>query len=117
MRFDRHIKARLRGETPARLRAAARAIERDRAEVPLFPELVRHQTPTDRIVAMDSIAFATVTRWRATDAALWRTTRRAVRALPEPTRTQVLATWATGFCPGSAAYLADIVRTAAARLS
>ena len=117
MRFDRHIKARLRGATPARLRAAARAIGRDRAEVPLFPELVRHQTPTDRITDIDSRAFAMVTRWRATDAAVWRTARRAVRALPQPVRTQVLAAWATGFCPGSPAYLADIVRTAAARLS
>lgn len=109
MRYKPAIKVRIRGFTPQRLRAAERAVRRDKDSVALFPDLARHNTAQERVEQIDADNAAMVQRWRDIEAQTWKRSRRLLRSLPELLRATITAKWQAGWLPGSASYLADLI--------
>ncbi len=107
MRFTRTM----RGERPPpsqrRIAAAARSIAKDKAEVPLFPELVKHTSPEQRIADKDADWTAHWQKMRDHHARTWRRSRVILRTHPQAK--EILAKWNSGFCPASPEYLADLI--------
>jgi len=110
MRFDRYQIAKVPREvTPRRMAAARRAVARELAEIPLFPELARDSSAEERMERLQTESLEFRRRMRQDRAEAWRRARAAMRALPGVSAAGVAAYWARFRCPGSPEYLADII--------
>lgn len=118
MRFDR-FPFRPTGHRPSRLppqlRAAAqRAVDRELAKVPLFPELARFRTVEEREqnLAREHAAYAR--QLRSFRAAKWREARAELATLPAVTAAGVRTLWQAAWYPGDPCYLMGVIRKAKA---
>lgn len=109
--FGRDYKAPSRGVTPRRLAAAKRAIQRDRDNNALTPELVRPENcdPITRIQHHDRRMDAFTENMRAFKSRTWRKARRRLRCLPREVQRLVILTWNYQHYPREAAYFAGHV--------
>ncbi len=110
MRFSRFPRARRMAPSKQRIAAAKRAIERETASVPLFPELAPRETPEERIARQDEIFLSYWQRLRDHQASKWRQARRQVYALPSHQRQQLINEWNTCGWPASPEYLLSFLR-------
>lgn len=109
MRFDRYPKCDRGTASPQRVAAAKRAVERDRENCGLFPEMMVHKTVEERL---EAVLDGRVTWWRQMRnvvAADWRRARKLVRELPETSRRGLLRYWQTGAFPCQPCYLLTMV--------
>jgi len=115
MRFTRYPKSESYQITPRKLAAARRAVQRQKDRYPLFPELVTHNTPEERL---DSIATHR-TRWwqtmRDRQARQWRRARKASRDLPRGPKAAITRYWQVCGYPGDPVYLLSIIHEHKAR--
>ena len=110
MRFSRYARNTRREWTKNRLRAAARAVKRDRDDVPLFPELARYSADdTDALAQrqheMDTYSHDLCQSLRDHLARNWREARRDLRALPAITRAGLVRYWNVFRGPSAPVYL------------
>ncbi len=118
MRFDRYP-FRPSGHRPSRVPpqlrpAAQRAVDRELAKVPLFPELARFRTVEEReeIQAREHATYARQLRtFRATK---WHEARAELAALPAVTAAGVRTLWQAAWYPGDPVYLLGVIRNAKA---
>ncbi len=111
MRFRRFIHATIRGVNPRRIKAAERALKRQRDKLPLFAsEIASGQpTPEERISRMDENFLKYWQHLRDGHAETWRRARRNLRALPEEEGKMLLDRWNKAPYPADSAYFADMV--------
>jgi hypothetical protein len=95
--------------THRRVLAAQRAIDRDLASVPLFPELVKHVNPVKRIEEKDAEFARYFQRLRDHEAQTWKRARAKLRARRD--RAEILEHWQRGIYPASATYLAGLLHS------
>jgi len=95
--------------SPRRLAAARRAVERDKEQNALTPELVRHQTAEERLAARNAEWAETERDWRQRKARAWLDCRRRLRALPPTTRRGVMIWWNRSHYPPTPEYLAGVL--------
>jgi hypothetical protein len=117
VRHEKLLKLSARPLTPRRLRAAERALQRERGDRPLLARQIAEEQPTpeERIRAIDAQQEAWWQTIRDHAAQTWRKARRLLFSLPEEERQSLLAQWQSGPLPGRSEYLADFVRCKAAR--
>lgn len=89
--------------------AARRAVERDKKQNALTPELVRHQTAEERLAARNAEWAVTERDWRQRKACAWLDCRRRLRALPLTTRSGVMIWWNRSHYPPTPEYLAGVL--------
>lgn len=95
---------------PQRKAAASRAITKERDSIPLFPELLKHQTAEERLDALESGMRQWHKEWRANRARNWREARRRLKELPRITQLGVLRAWnGEGNITRDPEYLLDMV--------
>lgn len=118
MRFDRTSWRKAKGykldRSLRRIRAAESAVQREKDAVPLFPELVRHNTADARLNALESGQAEWNQEWRDQTAAGWRFARQQLNALPTLTRKGTLRYWQECGYPGSPVYLLGLIRDVSA---
>lgn len=95
--------------TPLRLKFAARAVQREADEMPMFPELRRVSSVEQRVEMMDERTDELVARLRNLRAQNWRIARQVLRTLPAGERQCVLTKWNTRFMPGGPADLLAMI--------
>lgn len=94
--------------TARRVRNAERSIQRERDDIPLFPELVRFKSVDERLRHLDNMTMAYWQRIRDASAKTWRKFRRRLYSLPEADIDKFLAYWNTRvMIPGEAHYASD----------
>lgn len=96
--------------TPLRVKAAARAVQREADAMPLFPELRRVTTVDQRMEQMDTRSDAIATRLRAGRAAMWREARKFIRSLSDEDKARLLEKWNSEFMPGDPANIFALAR-------
>ena len=103
--------ARGRPVTPRRLQAAARALQREQDEHPLFAaEIAAEQpTPEERVAELDAEHIAHWQQIRDHTARTWRAARRVLHSLPAEKQQEFIDKWNAAPCPASAAYFADFI--------
>jgi hypothetical protein len=109
LRFTRYPKGEPYQVTPRKFAAARRAVQREKDRYPLFPELLKHQTPEERLA---SIADERGRWWQETrdrHAKLWRKARRAWRELPAGRRAAIRRYWKICGRPGDPVYLLTLI--------
>jgi hypothetical protein len=113
MRHDKFPHVTPHAPTPAKLRAAQRALHRECAARPLLaPQIQAAQpSPPQRLQQIHDAHARHWTALRAYQAQLWRKCRRALNAAQAP-GDALRQTWNTGTCPASPEYLADLIRAA-----
>lgn len=109
MRFTRYPRFQEKGVTPQRLAAARRRVARDKEECALFPELVKHNTPEERIAEQEEDRVQWRRKMRAHWADSWRQARRELRAMPASKQQSIIRYWNLGHLPGSPSYLLSII--------
>lgn len=112
MRFRREIRVVSRPVSAARLKAAERALRKQRERLPLFAAEIEAEQPTpkERIRKMDAgfeLFWADRRRWHA---GVWRRWRAVLNRLPMELGTTVRNRWNLSPIPGEAVYFADFVR-------
>ena len=109
MRFKRfNIRPTKIARTVRRVKNAERAIQKEREEVPLFPELVRFKNADERLNHLDEVQIAYWQKIRDCDARMWRKFRRRLYGLPETDCQKFLDYWnAHVMIPGEACYASD----------
>lgn len=95
--------------TAGRIRAAQKAVSREAAEMPLFPELRRWSNADERMTDMDRQSAAFAQRMRDRHAETWKAVRQTLRRLPLPQRVGILLYWRQCSCPAESHYLADML--------
>lgn len=111
LRFKRYIKHQTSEMSPRRIAAAQRAINKDKEQYALFPELVRFNTPAKRLQARDQFAADAVQARRDHRASNWIEARNILRSMSPLTRQGALRWWNQGTgCPGDPEYLLDFLR-------
>jgi hypothetical protein len=115
MRFTRYPKDEPYQITSRKLSAARRAVQREKDRYSLFPELVKHQSPEDRLAAIAAKREAWWQEMRDRQAKLWRKARQALRELPLGPQTAIKRYWKICGCPGDPVYLLTIIREHKAR--
>src|SRR5215469_16792509 len=109
MRLTRYPKGEPYKITPRKLAAARRAVQKEKDRYPLFPELLKYQTPEERLA---SIADERETWWHEMHdrhAKLWKKARQALRELPAGPRAAIKRYWKICGCPGDPVYLLTII--------
>lgn len=104
-----HPEREKRAWSPQRLAAAARAVQREKDAVPLFPGMARYQTVAERVADRDEDEAAFRARMRQHRADLWRRTRRTLRSLPKITQAGILIYWREAGYPPDPLYLLQII--------
>lgn len=112
MRFSPYIRIKPLVRSPQRMRAAAQAVRKDKDEMALFPELVRHEDAHARLDAIEADLAAYWQRLRDLQAATWRRSRQRLRSMQPTLRAQVINMWNAGWLPADATYLADLITQA-----
>lgn len=109
MRFKRfNIRPTKIARTVRRVKNAERAIQKEREEIPLFPELVRFKSADERLNHLDEVQIAYWQNIRNCDARMWRKFRRRIYGLPEADRQKFLDYWNSHvMIPGEACYASD----------
>ena len=92
-----------------RIRAAEKAVAREAADLPLFPELRRWTSADDRMSDMERQSAAFILRIRDGHAVTWRSVRHTLRRIPRTQRIGILLYWRQCSCPAESYYLADIL--------
>lgn len=92
-----------------RIKAAERAVTREAADFPLFPELRRWTCADDRMTDMERQSAAFVQRIRDSHSVTWRAVRHTLRRVPRTQRIGILLYWRQCSCPAESYYLADIL--------
>ncbi len=94
--------------TARRMKNAEKAVRRERDDIPLFPELMRFTSASERLDQIDAANMAYWRRIRDCDARMWRKFRRRLYGLPERDRSRFLDYWnAHVMIPGEACYASD----------
>lgn len=93
----------------ARMRAAERAIDRQKQRLALFVDQTEFKTPLERIDAIDSERCHYWQYLRDHRAATWRQWRSVVHSLPATQRDELLEAWAKCPLPKSSEYFATFV--------
>lgn len=111
VRHETMPRANARKVTPRRLQAAARALQREQEDAPLFADAIAQEQPTpeERVRAIDAAQVAHWQRIRDFNAQTWRAARRILFSLPVEKRDQLLAAWQSAPCPAPASYFADFL--------
>lgn len=99
-----------RAWTPLRLRAAERAVQRQRDAVPLFPEMVADKTVEERRARMDQRENNITTRLRAFKAGQWHEARRCFRSMTDESRRSFLLKWNHGPYPADGTSALTVMR-------
>ena len=109
MRFQRiNIRPTKIARTVRRVKNAERAIQKERDNIPLFPDLVRFKSADERLNHIDEVQIAYWQNIRDCDARTWRKFRRRLYGLPEADRQKFLDIWnAHVMIPGEAYYASD----------
>lgn len=111
LRFKRYIRHQVREITPRRMAAAQRSIDKDKEQYALFPDLIRFNTPLERIKSMNKIAHDALQTRRNHRAANWIKARKIIRSLPTLQRDGALKYWNHGTqCPADPSTLLDFLR-------
>lgn len=112
IRFERALRAEPRGATPQRLAAARRAIEKDRENNALTPELVKpyNSDPETRIENADNRYLFVARALRAHNAKCWRKGRRMLLQLTPEMREICLQLWNREAYPLTGTYFCTHVR-------
>src|SRR5690606_4095293 len=112
IRFERALRAEPRGATPQRLAAARRAIEKDRENNALTPELVKpyNADPETRIKNADNRYLFVARALRAHDAKCWREGRHLLQELTPEMREKCLRLWNREAYPLTGTYFCTHVR-------
>ena len=112
MRHMTEHRIRIRGVTSRRLAAAKRALKRERDNLALFADEVAAEQPSpeERIEHFDRRILDAEQSMRNLTAKHWRWGRNQLEKHPEH-KEQILAQWATSWCPPTGNYFADFVRT------
>lgn len=110
--FERALRAEGRGITPQRLAAARRAIEKDRENNALTPELVKpyNSDPETRIERSDNRYLFVARALRKHDADCWRKGRRMLHELSPEMREICLHLWNREAYPLTGTYFCVHVR-------
>lgn len=95
--------------TPRRIAAAAKAVQRERDSVPLFPEMARYTSVKERQADMDQFSIDMIQGFRDHSAKNWREARRLLRALPAITREGIIRYWNRAGLPADPVYLLDVI--------
>ncbi|MDA3923112.1 MAG: hypothetical protein PF904_00240 [Kiritimatiellae bacterium] len=110
LRFKRYIKHQTKEITPRRMSIAQRSVDKDKDQYALFPELVRFNTPIERIKAQDHRAKSATQYRRDQRAKAWHKARQIIRSLSPLQRAGVLQYWNHGTqCPADPASLLDFL--------
>lgn len=96
--------------TARRIANARKAVESDKANCGLFPELARFQTADERLDHIDDMERRHWQAIRDTEAQMWRKVRRLVRGMATDRRQAFLERWNGAFCPAEACYALDMIR-------
>jgi hypothetical protein len=97
--------------TETRLRFARESLEKERASWGMFADQMVTETAEERIRRQDDITRQEFRRRRQETADLWRRGRRALFALPEEERRDLLVRWNNMHgLPGSPEYFLDFLR-------
>lgn len=110
MRFTRYPRGTHKAVTPQRLAAARRAVERDREQCGLFPEMMVHKSAEERAQAVVTEAAIWWAEMRQRVAKDWRRARRELRDLSLIKRQGVASYWSTCVFPGVPVYLLELIR-------
>lgn len=92
------------------MRNAARAIQREIDQIPLFPELVRFKSVEERLDHLDDVQIAYWQGIRDHEAATWRKVRRRLYSLNDYEMARFLAYWNSHGCPGTACNASELLR-------
>jgi len=104
-------KRRPRARTERRRRHAERAIERERARVPLLAEQLDWETPDERLARHERGTERRERALRQLEADGWRRARRWLRRVDPATRGQILAHWnGHRWYPKTGLYFVEVVR-------
>jgi predicted DCC family thiol-disulfide oxidoreductase YuxK len=110
MIFDRYpVRRGQRERTPRRVARAAQVVRREADAVPLFPELARWKSPSERLDAMDTESAARIQHWRDFQARSWRRARAELKTLRPLQRAGVLAYWRARIVPAQAGFLLGLI--------
>ena len=94
--------------TSRRVKNAERAIQRERDDVPLFPEMMRFKTADERLDYIDRVQIEYWQRMRDADALTWRKFRKRLYGLDREARQRFLDYWnSRKMIPGVACYASD----------
>ena len=101
-----------RGVTPRRLKAAEKALAKERRRLALFETQVADEQPTpeQRIERFDEQLLAADQGHRDLAAKHWRFGRRQLAVLSDSVRSEIIARWNASLIPADAHYFADFVR-------
>ncbi len=108
MRFQRfNIRPAKIPRTVRRVKNAERAIQKERDNIPLFPELVRFKSADERLNHLDEVQIAYWKNIRDHLASTWRKFRRRLYGLPESDRQKFLSYWNSRTMQPGQAYCAS----------
>lgn len=93
--------------TARRMANMEKAVRRERDDIPLFPEMVRFSSASDRFAHFDRANMEYVQRLRDGDARTWRKFRRRLYSLSPEERRRFLEYWNAGMAPATAANASD----------
>ncbi len=94
--------------TVRRVKNAERAVQKDKDDIPLFPEMARFQNADERLDHLDKVNISYWQKIRDSDAHMWRKFRRRLYSLSCNERLRFLEYWNTHFMiPGEACYASD----------
>jgi hypothetical protein len=109
MRFTRYPRWEPYEVTPRKLAAARRAIQKQKDRYPLFPELIKHQTPEERLASIAVEREAWWQRMRDRHANVWRKAHQNLNSLPPGPRAAIKRYWEICGRPGDPVYLLTII--------
>jgi len=111
MKFQRFPKTRKEPEySPARMRAAQKAVITDHEKNALTPDLIRDVSASERLVRLDKAHHAYWLNLRNFQAKTWRAGRTLLRQLAPLTKKGTLLAWSKSSYPADASYFTEFVR-------
>ena len=111
MRFKRFIRPVLSTEfSPRRIAAAEQAIRKDKYNNALTPELIKYNSASSRLQAVEKNSIIYWRNIRNLHAKHWRRGRSMLAHLPEKTRKEILSYWNIYKCPAEGCYFCDVIQ-------